>query len=250
MYSKSPLTATAVTGMLAMALLASCGGLLPWRNEPVGEEVNLVFSLEKNLVVLPSATIDGRSGRFLFGSAEPRTLVDPKFARSGAPAAGRTGPQTLQLNDKTALRMVPVDIDLRGVGDAIIGSDVWGAHAVTLDYRTGVLTYQKEGIHPELMTLYAFSNQPTVNVLVDGRSISAVVDTASPDTLILPRGTGRAGRRMAHVQVGGTDFGTIDVDFADVTTPRIGNRLLSKFLVTIDFGKHRVGLWRDPRIAL
>lgn len=250
MYSKSPLTATAVTGMLAMVLLASCGGLLPWRNEPIGEEVNLVFSLEKNLVVLPSATIDGRPGRFLFGSAEPRTLVDPKFARSGAPAAGRSRPQTLQLNDKTALRMATVDVDLRGVADAIVGSDVWGAHAVTLDYRTGVLTYQKEGIHPELMTLYAFSNLPMVNVLVDGRSVSAVVDTASPDTLILPRGAAPAGRRMAHVIVGSTDFGPVDIDLADVTTPRIGNRLLSKFLLTIDFGQHRVGLWRDSRIAL
>src|SRR5258706_6479711 len=149
MYSKSPLTATAVIGMLAMLLLAACSGLLPWHNEPVGEEVNLVFSLEKNLVVLPTATIDGRAGRFLFGSAAPRTLVDPKFARSGASAAGRTGPQTLQLNDKTALRMQPVDLDLHRVADAIVGGDVWGAHAVTLDYRAGVLTYQKEGIHPE-----------------------------------------------------------------------------------------------------
>jgi hypothetical protein len=250
MYSKSPLTATAVIRMAAMLLLAACSGLLPWRNEPVGEEVNLVFSLEKNLIVLPSATIDGRPGRFLFGSAEPRTLVDPKFAGSGAGTAIRTGRQTLQLNDKTALRMQTVGIDLHGVADAIVGSDVWGAHAVTLDYRAGVLTYQKEGIHPELMTLYAFSNEPMVNVLVDGRSVSAIVDTASPDTLILPRGKEHAGRRMAHVQVGSTDFGNVDVDLADVSTPRIGNRLLSKFLVTIDYGQHRVGLWRDPRTAL
>jgi hypothetical protein len=250
MYSKSPLTATAVLAMLAMLLLAACSGLVPWHNEPVGEEVNLVFSLEKNLVVLPSATIDGRSGRFLFGSAAPRTLVDPKFARPGARASARTaGPHTLQLNDKTALRMEPVDIDLRGVADAIIGGEVWGAHAVTLDYRSGVLTYQKEGIHPELMTIYDFSTEPMVNVTIDGRSLSAVVDTASPDTLILPRGNERPGRRMAHVQVAGTDFGNVDVDLADVTTARIGNRLLSKFLVTIDYGQHRVGMWRDPRIA-
>jgi hypothetical protein len=250
MYSKSPLIATAVIGMTAMLLLAACGGLLPWRNEPVGEEVNVIFSLEKNLVVLPSTTIDGRRGRFLFGSAEPHTLVDPKFTQAGARAAGTTGSQTLQLNDKSALRMTTVDVDLHGVADAIVGGDVWGAHAVTLDYRAGVLTYQKEGIHPELMTLYAFSTEPMVNVTIDGRNISAVVDTASPDTLILPPGNERPGRRKAHVQLAGTDFGNIDLDLADVTTPRIGNRLLSKFLVTIDYGNHRVGLWRDPRIRL
>ena len=246
MYSKSPLTATAVTGALAMLtatlLLAGCSGLLPWQNEPVGEEVNLVFSLDKNLVVLPSATIDGRPGRFLFGSAEPRSLVDPRF--------GKSPYHTLQLTEKESLRMASVDIDLHGIADVIVGGDVWGTHAVTLDYRTGILTYQREGMHPELMSLYSFANVPMVNVLIDGRSVAAVVDTASPDTLVLPRGDDKAGRRTARVQIADTDFGTIDVRLADVTTPRIGNRLLSKFLVTIDYGKHRVGLWRDPRISL
>lgn len=242
MYSKSPLTATAVAGLCAMLLLASCSSWLPWHNEPVGQEVNVVFSLEKNLVILPSATLDGRPGRFVFGSAEPRTLIDPKFLPRGNHA--------LQLNDKEALRVTSVPVELRGVADAIVGGDVWGGHAVTLDYRSGVLTYQREGIHPELMSIYSFGNEPTVNVLIDGRTVAAVVDTASPDTLILPRGTEKAGRRQARVQLANTDFGAIDVLFADVTTPRIGNRILSKFLVTIDYGKHWVGLWRDPRISL
>jgi hypothetical protein len=242
MYSKSPLTATAVTGLCAVLLLASCSSWLPWRNEPIGEEVNIVFSLEKNLVVLPSATLDGRPGRFVFGSAEPRTLIDPKFLPAGSHA--------LQLNDKEALPVAGVSVELRGVADAIVGGDVWGAHAVTLDYHSGVLTYQREGIHPELMTLFAFGNEPMVNVLIDGRNVAAVVDTASPDTLILPRGTEKPGRRQARVQLADTDFGAIDVRLADVTTPRIGNRILSKFLMTIDYGKHRVGLWRDPRISL
>ena len=48
----------------------------------------------------------------------------------------------------------------------------------------------------------------------------------------------------------GTDFGSIDVRLADVSTPRVGNRLLSKFLVTIDYGQREVGLWRDPRTGL
>lgn len=246
MYSKSPLTATAVTGALSTLtlalLLAGCSHVLPWKDEPVGEEVNLIFSLEKNLVVLPSATIDGRPGRFLFGSAEPRSLVDPRFAK--------TPDHTLQLNERESLRMPSVDVDLHGVADAIVGNDVWGPHAVTLDYRAGVLTFQREGIHPELMSLYSFGNEPMVNVSIDGRSVAAVVDTASPDTLVLPRGSEKAARRTARVKVANTDFGNVDVRLADVATPRIGNRLLSKFLVTIDYGKHRVGLWRDPRIAL
>jgi len=48
--------------------------------------------------------------------------------------------------------------------------------------------------------------------------------------------------------IAGTDFGNVDVKFANVAQPRIGNRLLSKFLISIDYGKREVGLWRDPRI--
>src|ERR1700682_5152667 len=81
MYSKSASIATALASLGAALVLSGCSSILPWRHEPIGEEVNVVFALEKNLVVLPSATIDGSPGRFVFGSAEPRTLLDPAFAR-------------------------------------------------------------------------------------------------------------------------------------------------------------------------
>lgn len=245
MYSKSTIIATVLACLAGTLLLPSCGSMAPWHDEPTGEEVNVVFTLEQNLVLLPSATIDGRTGRFLFGSAEPRTLIDPRFSKGDS--------HTLQLNERESFRLTTASIDLRGVADAIVSGGVWGAHAVTLDYRTGVLTYQREGIHPELMTLYPFAGEPMVNLLIDGRSVAAIVDTASPDTVILPRGLekdGKAGRRNANVQLADTDFGTIDVLYADITTPRVGNRILSKFLVTIDYGKHEVGLWRDLRTSL
>ena len=85
-------------------------------------------------------------------------------------------------------------------------------------------------------------------MLLDGTLLRAVVDTSSPDTLILPRGNG--GRGRASVAIAGTNFGSVDVRFANVQRARVGNRLLSKFLITIDYGKRQVGLWRDPRIAL
>ncbi len=97
------------------------------------------------------------------------------------------------------------------------------------------------------MTIFRFTAEPRVVVAVDGKQLNAIVDTASPDTLILPRGTAAAGRSHARVQIAGTDFGTLDIRLADVAEPRLGNRILSKFLVTIDYGKHEVGLWRDPR---
>lgn len=232
---------TATLALLAAALLAAgCSSMVPWGREPVGEEVNLVFSLENNLLYLPSLDVDGREGRFLFASAAPRSVLDPAFA-----LPRRT--HALQLSEKQALRFSPVRTDLEGVADGIIGADVWGTHAVTLDYRAGLLTYQKAGIHPAYMSLYPFDGAPSVTVEVDGRAIVAVIDTASPDTLILPSASERRG--SARVALAGASFGTIDVRYSDVARPRIGNRLLSRFLITIDYGKRVTGFWRDPRIG-
>ncbi|HXG58826.1 MAG TPA: hypothetical protein VNL91_07370, partial [Thermoanaerobaculia bacterium] len=67
-------------------------------------------------------------------------------------------------------------------------------------------------------------------------------------TLIVPAASN--GRGRAGVSLAGTDFGTLDVRFAPIPRARVGNRILSKFLVTIDYGKGVVGLWRDPRTPL
>jgi len=241
MYSKTLIIAIAI-----VLFCASCRVTLPWANEPIGEEINLSFIVRNNLLFLPSATIDGRAGQFLLGTAGAQTAIDSNFASKLPPISGRQT-RLLQLNEKEALRFAPLSMDLHGVADGIIGADVWGNRAISIDYASGLITYQKEGIHPESMTLYRFDAEPRVNILVDGKEIAAVVDTASPDTLTLPRGTAPASRTHAHVQLAGADLGTLDIKLADVSTPRIGNRILSKFLVTIDYGKKEVGLWRDPR---
>ena len=238
MYSKFLLTAT--------LMLASCSLSLPWQNEPIGQEVNVAFTLQKNLIVLPSVTIDGRPGRFLLGSADQRTLLDAHYAPTLPPNARHA----LQLNQREALQFTPVVTDLRGVSDAIVGADVWGTNSIAIDYRVGLLTFSRAGVERAEMTVFPFTAEPAITVSVDGRRVAAIVDTASPDTLVLPRGTAAAGRRAAHVVIGGTDFGNVDVLFADVAQARAGNRVLSKFLVAIDYGRRQVGLWRDPRTAL
>src|SRR5882724_9622363 len=97
MYSKSLLIA-----ICALALCASCVRL-PWRNEPPVSEVNLAFTIEKNLLVVSSAAIQGHRGRFVFGSAEQRTVLDATFAQSlGAPA-----PLALQLSEKESVNFTP-----------------------------------------------------------------------------------------------------------------------------------------------
>jgi hypothetical protein len=241
MYFKTLRRATCAT----VALFATaCSINPPWKNEPIGQEVNIAFILKNNLLFLPSATVDGRPGRFLFGSADPRTVLDPKFAPDAAT-------HSIQLTRHESVRLAPAILDLHGVGDGIVGADVWSGHAITIDYRAGLLTFQKQGIHPAAdMVLYNYADTPMINIAVDGRRISAIVDTASPDTLVLPRGDASVGRRSARVKIADTDFGDVDVQLADVAAARIGNRLLSRFLVSIDYGRRQVGLWRDPRTAL
>ncbi|HYS55385.1 MAG TPA: hypothetical protein VER58_16630 [Thermoanaerobaculia bacterium] len=239
MYSKYPCHATCA---LALLFALGCAPAGPWQNEPVGSEINMAFAVRNNLLFLDGATIDGRHGRFLIGSAQSRTVVDPKFAIEGL--------HSLQLSGRESLRFMPVVTDLGGIADGIVGKDIWGSHAITIDYRAGLLTFQREGMHPELMIVYRYSDDPTINVVIDGRVTPAIVDTTSPDSLVLPRTSPGPGRRNAHIQIADTDFGNVDVRVADVSAPRVGNRLLSRFLISIDYGRHQVGLWRDPRIAL
>jgi hypothetical protein len=240
MYSKNLFIAIAT-----LLLCTSCSFTLPWAHEPIGEEINLSFVVRNNLLFLPSATVDGRSGQFLIGTSA-RTALDNRFAAALPPASWR-GTRSLQLNEKESLRFAPVMMDLHGIADGILGADVWGSRAVSIDYASGLLTYQKEGIHPELMTIYRFTAEPTVSIIVDGKTIDAIVDTSSPDTLTIPRGNAVAGRVHGRVSLAGADLGNLDIRMADVSAARVGNRILSKFLVTIDYGKHEVGLWRDPR---
>jgi len=235
--SKSQVAATIAA--LTLATL-SCARYLPWRNEMPASEVNLAFTLERNLVELQTVRLNNRMGRFILGTAAPRTVIDPRFS-------GRKS-NVLQLSENEAMRLSTSSLDLGGVADAIIGVEPWHAHAITIDYYGGLVTYQKEGISTGLMKIFRYDDAPMIYVNVDGRDIAAIVDTTSPDTIILPRA--QHGRGTARITIGDTDFGTIDIGYANIARARVGNRLLSKFMVTIDYGKRVVGLWRDPRIPI
>jgi len=222
-------------------LLSACSTSLPWQNEPVGSEVNLAFVLDGNLLRLGTAEINGYRGHYIFGSATPQSVIDVK-------AAAILGPHPegyrLQLGEKQTVRIHPTIADLGGSADAVLGADMIGNRAVTIDYRSGLVTYQKLGIFTGLMTTYRFTGAPHIPVIVDGQQIDAIVDTASPDTLTLP---GSGARRNVRVSIAGSDLGTIDIGYGDTAVARIGNRLLASFLVSIDYGKGIVGLYRDTR---
>jgi len=221
---------------------AACNSVTPWHDEPIGSEVNLAFTLQQNLVMLDSVTIDGQTGRFVLGSAAPRTVVDPAFVNPRRR-------HIVQLAEKETYNLSSAaPLALGGVADAIIGADAWNGRAISIDYHSGLVSYQKLGIQSEMMTLYHYFAEPMIEVTVDGRTVNAIVDTSNPDTLVLP--AAQSARGNANVTIAGSDFGTVDVRYANVPQARVGNRLLSRFLVTIDYGKRIVGLWRDPRVPI
>ncbi len=240
MYSKLKAIATAAVALSWIG----CAPVLPWHDEPVASEVNIAFTIHNNLLFLSTPTIENHRGRFFLSTASARSAIDPQFA---ATLQARP-PFTFAISEKESLRVEPVVVSLGGTGDAMFGADVWGRHSITIDYHAGLVTYQKQRMEPAAMTLHRFSGAPAVLIDVDGKKVEAIVDTALPDTLVLP--AAKPSRGTAHVQMGGTDFGTIDVQYASVAQPRAGNRLLSRFLVSIDYGQRVTGLWRDPRIPL
>ena len=227
------------TAVVLAIVACSCGSAVPWRNEPIGEEVNLAFTLERNLVEFSTVTIDGRRGRFILGSATPRSVVDPAFVPPRSQHA-------MQISAKQTVALAPSRTSLGGVADAIIGAEVWADRTIAIDYRTGIVTYQKDQIEPAQMKFYRFQAEPMVEVVVDGKAINAIVDTASPDTLVLP--AAQPSRGSANVRVADVNFGPVDVRYANVSHARIGNRLLQRFFVSIDYGRRLVGLWNDPRV--
>jgi hypothetical protein len=214
-------------------------------NAPAGEtEVNLSFTIEKNLLRLDTVTLDNRAGRYYLGSAHPRTLVSPSFL------PGQPRHANLSLRGRETVTVDPIYVELGSVGDVIVGFDAWTPHVITINYAKGLVTWAKRGFETEGMTLFRFEDEPAIALTVDGRRVPAAIDTAIPDTLVLPRGTSAPGRTVVRVEIGDTVFEDVDVALADVTRARIGNRLLSHFLVSIDYEQRRVGLWRDPRIPI
>jgi hypothetical protein len=244
MLSKSMWRARTAVALCALLLASGCRlTRLPWRNEPVGREVNLSFTIENNLLFLTTVRVNGRPGRFFLGTSHAQSVIDPRFAAGAAR-------HVVHLSEKESREISPAFVSLQGLGDGIIGADVWEkTSTVTIDYRSGLVTLNKDRLTSDQTAVYRFTTEPRVTLLVGGETIEALVDTTSPDTLVLPRNS-RTARANVPLTVAGTNLGMTSVRYADVATARVGNRVLSKFLVSIDYGRKTVSLWRDPRIAL
>lgn len=222
-----------LVALIAAATISSCSFL------PRPATTHLAWDLEGNLIVIHGVA-GGTPGRFIVGTAQPATVLDDTFPAD----PGRRGNLPVVLGSRYSGTAKPVRADLGGLADGILGADVWSRRSVTIDYRRGILILGrdletfKEGLRQ------GFDQVPMVPVLVNGNERMAVVDSANPDTVQLPQGEfGAAGRRTIDLQVGEVRFDDLDAGVGPVSEIRIGNRVLSRFLVTVDYPRKEVTLW-------
>jgi hypothetical protein len=148
----------------------------------------------------------------------------------------------------------PVALDVGDLpADGLLGSDAFRGRIATIDYSRGLLILSAWPRQRPDVTPWDFAGgPPRVPVTINGRAAWAIVDTALPDTAVIPPDfldSGTGNRRAVDLKVAGVRFDGLDVSITPVVTPRLGNRVLSRFVVTIDYAREKIGLWPDPRTA-
>lgn len=227
---------TCARSLVLCALLLStisCRSL-PWNNQT--PKTNLVFELQRGQPVV-RAGIGGVDGSFVVGSAHPHTLT--KEPRSSG---------VVSLGPRTTVRIEPRHARLETTADGILAIDVWRqTGTLAIDYARGVITLGGETSYGDAFP-ERFETLPTVSLFVDGVPLRAVVDTSYPGGLLLPLST-RSGLNStrAVVELNGTRT-EVPVQRADVPEARIGNALLQRYLVIIDFREKMIALWPDARL--
>ncbi len=229
--------------ILLLAVLAQACSLA--RNVGGDPEVNLAFHFDRNQLVLDGVEIDGHAGRFVIGTAYPTTLIGSSFATRHD--LSLTRPFTLVMRDIHTVEVAANVADLGGEMDAIIGADVL-APVIVIDYQNGLITRFSRSLPPHAELTRPWKNVPRYPLTIEGRDVSGVIDTASPDTLLVPRSMlpdSGCDRCEVDVTIAGVQLHNLDVRAADVEEIVIGNRILERFLVTIDYRKKRATL--EPR---
>ncbi len=245
MYPKIEIGSALKSLMAGVLLFASSGCQAPWRHEKE-HEINLSFRIVKNQLHT-NAVVGGKPGSFLIGTSQARSLVSTEFLRRHR----MKGKETVRilLGRQWSREVTPVEADLQGIADGILGADLWDNATVTIDYRRKIFSRVRGSRFADDLVSHRFSQAPTLPVEIEGVRYSAIVDTTIPDALILPQSIfgGVAGsHRAVRVRVGNAER-RIEGYVSAGEQVRIGNLLLGNYLVMIDYRSGVVGLWPDPR---
>lgn len=234
MRRSSAVTAAGSLALCALLLSPISCRSLPWNNQT--PKTNLVFELRRGQPIV-RAGIGGVEGRFVVGSAHQRTLV----RESGSSGVVSLGP-------RTTVRVEPQHAPLQTNADGILAIDVWRqTGTLAIDYARGVITLGGEASYEDASP-ERFETLPTVSLFIEGVPLRAVVDTSYPGGLLLPEST-RSERTSTSAVIELNGIRTeVPLQWADVPEARIGNALLQRYLVIIDFRERMIALWPDARL--
>jgi hypothetical protein len=220
---------------LLLVLLTGC--TLPWQREV--SQTNLVFQIERNQLIL-AGELDGRPARLAIATARSDSVLSPLWRERLRDASTVRFTAGEKLSHEITVSYAPLP---EGV-DGILGTEPWSDKRITIDYFASLLTIFPSGRREIAGETFRFRGVPSIAVLLDGRRTVAVLETAVPDTMIVP---GSGERRRATLAIGAEPAVPADVSTVPGAVPVIGNRSLGRFLLTIDYGTSTIGLWRDPR---
>jgi len=241
MLSVSTLRAT-VRILLVAGLVAGCAS-------PRFER-NVAFRVEGNLPVI-DAQLEGHPIRMVIASALPNSVVGGERAREiGYKPESRRSRIFFGNLAGTKVNPIIVELDRAIPADGFLGADAWRGRTLTLDYRRRVAILSPPGPIEEGFYSWVFKGPPRISVYLNGILVPAIVDTALPDSAIIPEILldDEPGRRQnVDIEIAGVRFDDIDVLTAPTGDIRIGNRILSHFLLRIDYDHRTVALWPDNR---
>lgn len=221
--------------LVAASLVGSCS----W-SAGAKREVNLTFEFQTNLLLI-QADIGTTPASAAIGTTQLQTIIDEELAASRG--ISERDSITITLGGRITRPVRAALAPLPPGVDAIIGRDFWRDSVLVLDYRNGLVTMiQEDGIEVA-GEQHRFRGVPSVPIIVDGKTMRADVDVTIPDTLLLPPWEGTTGRVERTVIIGSDIVGDIDVRHANVSRPRVGNRLLARYLLTIDYARNVVAIW-------
>ena len=226
--------------LLALPLAIACS------IDPGIPEDNVGFFLRSNLPCV-RAEVNGLDATLVIASALPKTAINSSLRGDSAGTRILLGSTLI-----TYVRSAGLDI-AEIPADGFLGADAFRGKTATLDYARGVLIISDWPKVRREVTPWSFAGgPPRVPVRINGQETWAIVDSALPDTAVIPAEFLDAGfgeRATVELEVSGVQFDDLDVAVVPVAVPRLGNRVLARFVVTIDYAHEMVGLWPDPRTA-
>jgi hypothetical protein len=222
---------------LTLAAAVTAGGCSTFSRQPRTDHV--AFNLRDNLLVIP-ATVAGQPGEFILGTAQSHSTLDSRFPAD----SNRSGRVPVLLGARLSLETSVERTSMSSVADGILGSGMFANRTLGIDFRRGLITLSRERVPAEGAAKSRFEGIPSFPISVDGTPFRGIIDTTNPDTILLPESVfGPPGRRLVSLRIGGVDLGTTEARIGPVSDIRIGNRILEKFLVSIDYDRGEISLW-------